>query len=118
MPGRKNDKDSKRSARYHSVINLLSAERHFQKSEIYQKLKDENPSFVGRIIGDLLRDGYPAVNWSLPKPNSPAARAAPMNPPPHLLSAFWLEKRVKMVWSESPRALNDRFILREIFKDV
>jgi DNA repair protein RadC len=58
MPGRKIDKDSKRTARYHSVINLLSAERSFQKSEIYKKLKDEKPSFVGRIIGDLQRDGY------------------------------------------------------------
>ena len=69
MPGRKSDKDSKRSARYHSVINLLSAERSFQKAEIYQKLKDENPSFVGRIIGDLLRDGYLNKGGSRKNPN-------------------------------------------------
>ena len=30
MPGRKNDKDSQRSARYISVINLLSADRLVQ----------------------------------------------------------------------------------------
>jgi DNA repair protein RadC len=69
MPKRRIDKDSKRSARYHSVINLLSAERAFQKSEVYQKLKDENPSFVGRIIGDLLRDGYLKKGGSRKEPD-------------------------------------------------
>ena len=58
MPGRKIDRDTKRSARYHSVINLLSAKRSFRKSAIYQILKEEKPSFAGRIIGDLLREGY------------------------------------------------------------
>jgi len=56
MPGRKTIKDPNgppgtiRSSIFFQLKGLV------QKPEIYQKLEDENPSFIGRIVGDLLRE--------------------------------------------------------------
>jgi len=52
------DPDVKRFARYQSVINILLAKDSFNKSDIYEGLKDEKPAFLGRVIGELARDGY------------------------------------------------------------
>jgi len=54
----KPDIDVNRFAWYQSVVHLLLAKDHFQKSDIYGALRDEKPAFVGRVIGELLRDGY------------------------------------------------------------
>lgn len=58
MPNIKIDPDIKRFARYQSVINTLLARDSFAKSEIYASLKEEKPQFIGRIITDLVKDGY------------------------------------------------------------
>ena len=50
--------DVKRFARYQSVINVLLAEEYFHKSDIYKGLNDEKPQFIGRVIGELMKDGY------------------------------------------------------------
>lgn len=58
MPNIKIDPDIKQFARYQSVINTLLARDSFAKSEIYASLKEEKPQFIGRIITDLVKDGY------------------------------------------------------------
>ena len=52
------DPDIKRFTRYQSVINILLIKDSFCKSEIYESLKEEKPQFIGRIISDLVKDGY------------------------------------------------------------
>ena len=106
MSSIKIDPDLKRFARYQSVVNMLLAKESFHKSDTYKDLKDVKPQFIGRVISKLLKDGYltnsgpktkpeyswlakrskrswpkpSGANWSQPKLNSPAARAAPLNP--------------------------------------
>jgi DNA repair protein RadC len=58
MPNMKIDPDIKRFTRYQSVINILLIKDSFCKSEIYESLKEEKPQFIGRIISDLVKDGY------------------------------------------------------------
>jgi DNA repair protein RadC len=52
------DPDIKRFARYQFVVNILLAKDSFNKNDIYEGLKDEKPAFLGRVIGELARDGY------------------------------------------------------------
>jgi DNA repair protein RadC len=70
----RSDKD--RFSRYHSVVNILLAKDRFRKSDIYEVLKEEKKIFAGRIIEDLVRDGYlnkdgfktnPQYSWSAKK---------------------------------------------------
>ena len=58
MPNIRIDSDVKRFARYQSVINLLLEKESFHKSDVYEDLKDEKPQFIGRVISDLMKDGY------------------------------------------------------------
>jgi DNA repair protein RadC len=77
----RSDKD--RFSRYQSVVNLLLAKDSFRKTDIYEPLKDEKKVFVGRIIEDLVRDGYlsedgfktnPRYSWSMKKEEFNAPR--------------------------------------------
>ncbi len=54
----KTDPDVKRFARYQSVVDVLCAKNSFCKPEIYKAFKDEKPHFIGRVIKELMRDGY------------------------------------------------------------
>ena len=66
--------DEKRFARYQSVVNVLLAEESFHKPDIYKALtKEIQKPFVGKVIGELIRDGYmtqdglksrPLYSWS------------------------------------------------------
>ena len=76
MPNTKIDPDIKRYTRYQSVINILLTKDCFSKSEIYGSLRGEKPQFIGRIINDLVKDGY--LSNSGPKTSS---------------SFFWSNKR-------------------------
>ena len=58
MPNVKINSDIKRFARYQSVVNTLLAKDSFNKPDIYNALKNEKPQFIGRVIGELVRDGY------------------------------------------------------------
>ncbi len=70
----RSDKD--RFSRYQSVVNFLLAKDSFHKADIYESLKDEKKVFIGRIIEDLMQDGYltkdgfktnPRYSWSAKK---------------------------------------------------
>ena len=65
--------DSERFQRYKSVVEILFSKGSFQKSDIYQALKIEEKTFIGRVINELVRDGYltedglktrPHFSWS------------------------------------------------------
>jgi DNA repair protein RadC len=69
MPNSKGNKDNKRFSRCQSVVEFLSARESFQKPQIYEALKGEKPSFIGRIINQLVRDDFlnkngPRYFWS------------------------------------------------------
>jgi DNA repair protein RadC len=73
MPNIKIDPDIKRFVRYQSVVNTLLAKDSFDKSYIYNALKNEKSQFIGRVISELERDGYltkagirakPQYSWS------------------------------------------------------
>jgi len=75
--------DTKRFARYQSVVNVLLAKDSFHKSDIYDALKDEKKAFIGRVISELERDGYltktglktkPQYFWSAKKEGFNAGR--------------------------------------------
>jgi len=65
--------DEKRFVRYQSVVNILLHRDSFRKSDIYNILNAEQKPFVGKVIGELVRDGYlaqtglksnPVYSWS------------------------------------------------------
>jgi DNA repair protein RadC len=68
MPNVKNDSDTKRFARYQSVINMLLTKGAFNKNDIYKAQKNEKPQFIGRIIAELVKDGYLTNSGSKTKP--------------------------------------------------
>jgi DNA repair protein RadC len=79
----KTQPDVKRFTRYQSVVGVLLAQDQFQKSDIYEVLKNEKPQFIGRVISELTKDGYlansgPKMNlcysWSAKKEEFNAGR--------------------------------------------
>jgi len=60
--------DADRFKRYQSVVNVLLSNKSFQKPHIYDVLKNEKPVFIGRVIGELIRDGYLTNSGSKTKP--------------------------------------------------
>jgi DNA repair protein RadC len=65
--------DTERFARYQGVVEALLRQESFLKHDAYETLKDEEPSFIGRVISELVRDGYlnqdgkkskPTYSWS------------------------------------------------------
>jgi DNA repair protein RadC len=60
--------DVKRFARYQSVINILLIKDSIYKSEIYESFKNEKPQFIGRVISELVKDGYLTDSGSKTKP--------------------------------------------------
>jgi DNA repair protein RadC len=73
MRNAKTPPDSERFARYQSVVNVLLARDSFHKSDIRESLTKEKAVFIGRVIGELVRDGYlikggpktnPQYSWS------------------------------------------------------
>jgi DNA repair protein RadC len=68
--------DVKRFARYHAVVTLLLGKDSFNKSDIYEVLKNEKSQFIGRVISELTKEGYlansgpkmnPCYSWSAKK---------------------------------------------------
>lgn len=62
------DPDVKRFVRYQAVVNVLLENHLFDKLEIYKTLKNENPQFIGRMISELIKDGYLTKSGSKNKP--------------------------------------------------
>jgi len=65
--------DAPRFERYRSVVTHLLATDSFQKPDIFKNLPVEKRVFIGRIINQLMRDGYltksglkssPRYSWS------------------------------------------------------
>jgi DNA repair protein RadC len=54
----KTHSDAQRFSRYQSVVTVLLSKDSFCKDTIYTELKDEKRVFIGRVIGELTRDGY------------------------------------------------------------
>src|SRR4030042_5572132 len=54
----KTDPDVKRFLRYQSVIDVLYTKNSFYKPEIYKAFETEKPHFMGRVIKELMIDGY------------------------------------------------------------
>jgi DNA repair protein RadC len=50
--------DAQRFSRYQTVVNMLLNKASFCKDAIYTELKEEKRVFIGRVIGELARDGY------------------------------------------------------------
>jgi DNA repair protein RadC len=50
--------DAERFRRYQSVFDVLLSNSSFQKKDIYLALDQEKPAFIGKVIGELVRDGY------------------------------------------------------------
>lgn len=68
----KTDSDAQRFLRYKNIVDLLFLKDSFQKKDIYHS-KDEQPGFIGRVISELVRDGYltqdglksrPSYSWT------------------------------------------------------
>ncbi|HDM78248.1 MAG TPA: DNA repair protein RadC [Deltaproteobacteria bacterium] len=65
--------DAERFARYQSVVNVLLSKDPFRKPEIYEALEHVKRAFIGKVISELVRDGYltesglkskPVYSWS------------------------------------------------------
>ena len=85
----KADPDVKRFLRYQSIIDVLYAKSSFHKPEIYKAFQTENPQFIGRVIGELIRDGYLTNSGSKAKPKySWATKKEEFNP------GRWIDQRV------------------------
>jgi DNA repair protein RadC len=65
--------DAQRYARYQSAITPLLALDSFQKPDIFKNLRKEKRVFIGRVINELVREGYlttsglkanPRYSWS------------------------------------------------------
>ncbi len=59
--------DVKRFRRYQSIVTVLTGIDSFNKPDIYKAIKSEKPQFIGRIIGELVKDGYLANSGSKTK---------------------------------------------------
>lgn len=60
--------DVERFARYQSIIRALLARDSFQKQDIYEVFGGEQKPFIGKVIGELFRDGYLTKNGLKSKP--------------------------------------------------
>ena len=79
----KSQSDAERFRRYQSVIDVLLSKASFQKNDIYLALDEEKPAFIGKVIGELVKDGYltqdglkskPHYSWSEKKRGFNAGR--------------------------------------------
>jgi len=60
--------DIKRFARYQSVLNVLLTKDSFLKPDICDSLPDEKTAFIGRVINELVKDGYLTNSGEKAKP--------------------------------------------------
>ncbi len=85
----KTQPDVKRFARYQSIINVLMQSDSFNKPDIYKAIKSEKPQFIGRVIGELVKDGYLTNSGSktTPQYSWPAKKEA-------FNAGRWIDQRV------------------------
>ena len=80
--------DTERFAKYQAVVDAILAKESFCKSEIYLSFKDDEKPFIGRIIRELVQDGYLSQNGAKSKP---------------LYS--WTEKKKNFTWCSWTRSI-------------
>jgi DNA repair protein RadC len=81
--------DTERFARYQAVVEAILAKESFRKSEIYLSFKDDEKPFIGRIIRELVQDGYLSQNGAKSKPlYSWTEKKTDFNP------GRWIDQRV------------------------
>jgi len=85
----KSSPDEERFARYQSVVNALLAKESFKKPDIYEALREEQKPFIGKVIGELVRDGYLTQDGLKSKPHySWSEKKKEFNP------GRWIDQRV------------------------
>jgi DNA repair protein RadC len=85
----KTQSDVKRFARYQSIINVLMQSDSFNKPDICKAIKGEKPQFIGRVIGELVKDGYLTNSGS--KTKSQYSWSAKRN---EFNAGRWIDQRV------------------------
>ncbi len=85
----KTQPDVKRFAGYQSIVNVLMESDSFNKPDIYKAIKNEKPQFIGRIISELVKDGYLTNSGS--KTKSQYAWSAKRD---EFNAGRWIDKRV------------------------
>jgi len=85
----KSSPDEKHYTRYQTVVNTLLARGSFNKPDIYKALKEAQKPFIGKVIGELVRDGYLIKDGLKSKPHySWAEKKKDFNP------GRWIDQRV------------------------
>jgi len=60
--------ETQRLKRYRSVLGVLLSKDSFEKPDIYDRLKEEHKAFIGRVINELVKDGFLTKKGSNAKP--------------------------------------------------
>ncbi|MDI6754801.1 MAG: DNA repair protein RadC [Thermodesulfobacteriota bacterium] len=81
--------EAKRFSRYQEVVNFLIKNESFHKPDIYKALPNEKATFIGRVIGELVLDGY--LKRKGPKQNSQYFWSEQKD---GFHSGKWIDKRV------------------------
>lgn len=61
--------DNERFARYQAVLDALVIEESFKKADIHPSFKPEDKAFIGRVISELVKDGYLSQNGAKSNPS-------------------------------------------------
>ncbi|MBW1997707.1 MAG: hypothetical protein JRJ29_07060 [Deltaproteobacteria bacterium] len=81
--------DVERFARYQSIVIALLARDSFQKKDICEVFEGEQKPFIGKVIGELFRDGFLTKNGLKSKPvYSWSDKRKTFNP------GHWIDQRV------------------------
>ena len=68
----KTQSETERFIRYRSVIDLLLERDGFRRPDVYEALKDEKTTFIGKVINELLSDGWLTEDSLKSKPRTKA----------------------------------------------
>jgi len=81
--------DTERFARYQAVVDALLGKESFCKPDVYPDFKSEEKSFIGRVVKELVQDGYLSVDGRRTKPSYTwTKKKADFNP------GRWIDQRV------------------------
>jgi len=61
--------DTERFAKYQAVLDVLVEKESFKKADIHPSFKREDKAFIGRVISELVKDGYLSRNGPTSNPS-------------------------------------------------